>query len=64
MVVIMIVLMVVVCRPSRNAGSMSRIRSRSKALRPSTSAMAILARSVLVQPGIRIDAADARLDLG
>ena len=39
---------------------MSRIRSRSKALRPSTSSSAILARSVRCSLRIRVQAADAR----
>ena len=47
MIVMMIVLVLMIVVLCRNCGSMSRMRSRSKALRPSTSARSILARSVL-----------------
>ena len=47
MIVMMIVVMVVsFLFGSKNFGSRSRMRSRSKALRPSTWAMSICARSV------------------
>ena len=50
-------------RATRNSGSMSRMRSRSNARRSSTSAIVDVALLRVMQLRVRVDRADARLDL-